>query len=195
MNKWRKWVGWWVWRSEEEKLEVTHPRWRVRGQRQRSPAAASTILHLHNNHTLEEHRRCGNYNQQPTRGTQPHTIFHHPPPPQQPHPGEDVEIWSILSTTSHRHNKKQTTTYNHPTPPPSSTTTTPRNRQEMWQVQSTTNHWHRASLTLSVTLFFITLSNNHTLEDTRGGEQQKWRSINWERAGDTFCTQKRANWS
>ena len=57
-------------------MEVTHPRWRVRGQRQRSPAAASTILHLHNNHTLEENRRCGNYNQQPTRGTQPHTILH-----------------------------------------------------------------------------------------------------------------------
>ena len=58
-------------------MEVTHPRWRVRGQRQRSPAAASTILHLHNNHTLEENRRCGNYNEhQPTRGTQPHIILH-----------------------------------------------------------------------------------------------------------------------
>ena len=106
-------------------MEVTHPRWRVRGQRQRSPAAASTILHLHNNHTLEENRRCGNYNQQPTRATQPHIIYH---PPQQPYPGADMEMWSILSTTDHRHNQKQTTTYNHPTPPPSSTTTTPRNR-------------------------------------------------------------------
>ena len=51
----------------------------------------------------------------------------------------------------------------------------------------------RASLTLSVKSFFITLSNNHALDDIRGGQQQKWR--NWERAGDTFCTQKRANWS
>ena len=154
-------------------MEVTHPRWRVRGQRQRSPAAASTILHLHNNHTLEENRRCGNYNQQPTRGTQPYIIHHHPPPPQQPHPGEDVEIWSILSTTSHRHNQKQTTTYNHPTPPPSSTTTTPRNRQEMWQVQSTTNHWHRASLTLSVTLF-----SSHLVTTTRWRIQEEESSRN-----------------
>ena len=144
-------------------MEVTHPRWRVRGQRQRSPAAASTILHLHNNHTLEENRRCGNYNQQPTRGTQPHTILHL-------HNNRCGLSYQQPATGTIK-NKPQLTTIqrlHHPPQQPH-----PGADMEMWQVQSTTNHWHRASLTLSVTLFFITLSNNHTLEDTSRGEQQK----------------------
>ena len=109
-------------------MEVTHPRWRVRGQRQRSPAAASTILHLHNNHTLEENRRCGNYNQQPTRGTQPHTILHL-------HKNHTQEkTWrcglSYQQPTTG-------TTNNHPIhhPPQDG-----GSKQEMWQIQLTTNY-------------------------------------------------------
>ena len=134
---------------------------------------------------------------QPT-ANQRHTTIHHPPPS------------STSTTTTPRwrrgdlvypiNNQPQAQSKTNHNLQPSNASTILHNNHTQEQTGDVAGPINNQPLAQSKSdfirdSFFITLSNNHTLEDTRGGEQQKWRSINWERARDTFCTQKRAHWS